>query len=156
MKKLLTAAAVIWFAVLLRLTVFRNGCFTHGLFSGRIELHAFSFYLRLVRAGNWKYFIYLFFGNVLWFAPAGFMVRMWRGRFRAALLAGFLLSLLVEAGQFILGSGVSELDDLILNTLGACLGYAVGCLVLRRRYPISGNCNGKASKNQTKGFSGTE
>ena len=26
--------AAVWLAVLLRLTVFRNGCFSHGLFTG--------------------------------------------------------------------------------------------------------------------------
>ena len=132
MKKLFAAAAVIWLAVLLRITVFRNGCFSHGLFSGHIELDAFAFYFELLRAGNWKYFAYLFGGNIIWFAPAGFLARLWGGRLPHALLAGFLLSLVIETAQFVLGSGVSELDDLILNTLGALVGYAFGCLTLRR------------------------
>lgn len=136
MRKLVSAAAVIWLAILLRLTVFRDGCFSHGLFSGRIEPDAFAYYAQLARAGNWRYFAYLFVGNLIWFAPAGFMVRLWRGRLWQAAIAGLLLSLAVEAGQFVLGSGVSELDDLILNTAGALLGYAFGCLVLRRRYPM--------------------
>lgn len=136
MRKLFTVLAVIWLAVLLRITVFRNGCFSHGLFSGGIEWKAFAFYAELIRAGNWGYFLYLFIGNLIWFAPAGFLVRLWGGRFITALLIGFALSLLVEAGQFILGSGVSELDDLILNTLGACMGYALGCLVFKRKYPL--------------------
>jgi glycopeptide antibiotics resistance protein len=136
MRKLFTVLAVIWLAVLLRITVFRNGCFSHGLFSGEIERKAFAFYAELVRAGNWKYFLYLFIGNLIWFAPAGFLVRLWGGRFITALLIGFALSLFVEAGQFILGSGVSELDDLILNTLGACSGYGMGCLVFKRKYPV--------------------
>lgn len=148
MKKVLTAATVIWLAALLRLTVFRNGCFSHGLFSGRIELDAFAFYLKLARVGNWRYFIYLFAGNIVWFAPAGFMTRLWGGRFQTALIVGFLLSLAVEAGQFILGSGISELDDLILNTFGACLGYAFGCLVLRRKYPIKRKNEGIAPKTE--------
>ena len=46
MKKvwLLRVLAGIWLAVLLRITVFRNGCFSHGLFSGRIEWDAFAYY----------------------------------------------------------------------------------------------------------------
>ena len=135
MKKLIIAAAVVWAAVLLRITVFRNGCFSHGLFSGHIEWEAFSFYAKLLSAGNLKYFAYLFFGNLIWFAPAGFMARFWNGRLIHALVAGLFISLLVEAGQFILGSGVSELDDVILNTLGALLGYFFGCLVLKRLVP---------------------
>lgn len=121
--------------ILLRLTVFRNGCFSHGLFTGEIEWSAFAFYAQLIRRRNWGYFIYLFGGNIAWFAPAGFFARLFGGRLLHALAAGLLLSLVVEAGQFILGSGVSELDDLILNTLGAVLGYAFGCIVLRRAVP---------------------
>lgn len=127
--------AAVWLAVLLRLTVFRNGCFSHGLFTGQIELKAFAFYLRLIKFRNWGYFIYLFGGNIVWFAPAGFMVRFLKGRLWQALAVGFALSLFVEAGQFILGSGVSELDDLILNTLGSVLGYGVGCIMLGKAVP---------------------
>ena len=90
----------------------------------------------LIRAGNWKYFCCLFIGNLIWFAPAGFLVRLWGGRLYTALITGLALSFAVEAGQFILGSGVSELDDLVLNTFGSVLGYAVGCLVFKRKYPL--------------------
>ena len=123
MKKILAIAALIWLAVLLRITVFRNGCFSNGLFSGWIEWKAFAYYLELVRKGNWGYFIYLFFGNLIWFVPVGVLIRLWGGELWKAVLAGFLLSLSIEIAQFVLGSGVSELDDLILNTLGALLGY---------------------------------
>lgn len=133
MKKLFAVLGVIWLASLLRITVFRNGCFSHGLFSGEVELHAFAFYIKLLKAKNIRYFCYLFFGNIIWFAPAGFLVRLWGGRFWHAAAIGLALSLAVEAGQFILGSGVTELDDLILNTAGACMGYGIGCLVFKRR-----------------------
>ena len=131
MKKILAIIALIWLAVLLRITVFRNGCFSNGLFSGRVEWDAFAYYLELAREGNWRYFIYLFFGNLLWFVPAGILVRLWGGRLWQAVLAGFLLSLSIETAQFVLGSGVSELDDLILNTLGALVGYLGTSLIMR-------------------------
>ncbi len=114
---------VIWLAVLFRITVFRDHCFSHGLFSGRIEWDAFAYYYKLARVGYWRYFTYLFVGNLLWFFPAGFLVRLRGGTLPQAALAGFLLSLVIETLQFILGSGVSELDDLVLNTIGACIGY---------------------------------
>ena len=133
MKKvwLLRVLAGIWLAALLRITVFRNGCFSHGLFSGRIEWDAFAYYGKLFRAGYWRYFLYLFGGNLIWFAPAGVLVRLRGGRLWQAALAGFGLSFLVESLQFILGSGVSELDDLILNTCGALLGSLGTALFLR-------------------------
>ena len=126
---------VIWIAVLLRITVFRSHCFSNGLFSGRIEWDAFAYYLKLARAGMWHYFAYLFVGNLIWFVPAGVLVRLRGGRFWQALLAGFCLSLLVEFLQFVLGSGVSELDDLILNSCGAGMGYGAACLFRHSERP---------------------
>ena len=128
MKKAIRFLTLVWLAVLLRFTVLRDGCFSHGLCSGRVEWAAFAYYLRLAQAERWSYFCYLFFGNLLWFTPVGIIVRIQGGHLWKAALLGFLLSLLVETGQFVLGSGVSELDDLILNTCGALLGYAAACL----------------------------
>ena len=130
---------LLWLAVLLRITVLREGCFSHGLFSGRVEWDAFAYYCKLARVGNWRYFTYLFGGNLAWFALAGVLVRLRGGRLWQAALAGLALSLLVETGQFVLGSGVSELDDLILNTLGAVLGFAAASLLRGRKkscFPI--------------------
>ena len=76
MKKVIYILAALWLVILLRLTVFRNNCFSHGLCSGRVEWAAFVYYLRLARAGRWGYFCYLFFGNLLWFAPVGIYVRI--------------------------------------------------------------------------------
>ena len=135
-KRMLVLLCVIWLAVLFRITVFRPGCFSHGLFSGRIEWDAFAYYTKLARIGYWRYFTYLFVGNLIWFAPAGVLVRLRGGKLWQAALAGLGLSLLVESLQFVLGSGVSELDDLILNSLGAIIGFALTALllsVIRRR-----------------------
>lgn len=129
--RLLRLLALAWLAVLLRITVFRDGCFSHGLFSGRVEWDAFAYYAKLARVGYWRYFLYLFVGNLIWFAPAGVLVRLRGGKLRQAALAGCCLSLFVETCQYVLGSGVSELDDLILNTAGALLGYAGAALLPR-------------------------
>ena len=128
MKKLRWILSLLWLAALLRITVFRNGCFSNGLFSGRLEWDAFAYYAKLARVGNWRYFSYLFVGNLIWFAPAGVLTRLRGGKLWQAALAGLGLSLFVETAQFILGSGVSELDDLILNTCGAVLGCAAASL----------------------------
>ena len=133
MKKrlILWLLTIIWLAVLFRITVFRPGCFSNGLFSGRIEWDAFAYYAKLARVGYWRYFTYLFVGNLIWFAPAGVLVRLRGCKLWQAALGGFALSLAVETSQFILGSGVSELDDLILNTCGAVLGFLGTALFLR-------------------------
>lgn len=131
-RKWLSFLFLVWLCALLRITVFRPGCFSHGFCAGRVEWDAFAYYFRLARVGNWRYFSYLFAGNLLWFVPAGVLVRLRGGRLWQALLAGFCLSLFIETAQFLLGSGVSELDDLILNTCGAVLGFAAASLFRRR------------------------
>lgn len=113
----------VYLLILLRITVFRNGCFSNGLFSGRVEWIPFVYLAKLVRVGYWRYFCYLFFGNLLWFVPFGGYFALRGVRFRFAAVSGLALSLGIEASQFILGSGVSETEDLILNTVGAALGW---------------------------------
>ena len=130
-KRICMIFTLVWLAVLFRITVFRNDCFSHGLFSGRIEWDAFAYYAEMARKGYWRYFTYLFAGNLLWFAPAGILVRLRGGKLWQAALAGLGLSLLVETLQFVFGSGVSELDDLILNTCGSLLGWLGTALALR-------------------------
>ena len=77
---------------------------------------------RNVRGGE---FLRLFFGNIGWFVPFGFLLPMLLKRkslfFTMAL--GLMLSFIIESTQFISFKGVAELDDLILNTCGVAIGY---------------------------------
>lgn len=87
--------------------------------------------------GNFAVFSNIF-GNVIGFLPWGFILPIiFRRMDRAFLifLSGFLLSLTVEAIQLISKVGCFDVDDLILNTLGAVLGYVffVICDHIRRK-----------------------
>lgn len=65
-------------------------------------------------------------GNILAFAPFGFLLPMlsanYRGVFRIALLS-LLFSLSVEAIQLAFRVGIFDVDDLLLNTIGGVAGY---------------------------------
>lgn len=65
--------------------------------------------------------------NVLLFLPLGFFLPLMYERYdrisRVA-FSGFLLSLSVELVQMF-GRGATDINDLIINTVGACLGYFV-------------------------------
>lgn len=116
---------VIYLIVLLRITVFRSSLRWENLFQkGSIHLVLFAEYLSMLRQGKWFIFFYQFVGNIIWFLPFGAYLYGASGirSVPKIVLLGFLLSLLIETLQFILGTGVSELDDLILNTFGVWIG----------------------------------
>lgn len=74
--------------------------------------------------------------NVLLFMPLGFFLPILYekfGKMRAVVVAGVLISLSVEIVQMF-GCGATDINDLITNTVGSCLGYCV-YLLLRRIIP---------------------
>ena len=78
------------------------------------------------------------FGNVIGFIPYGFILPVIAHKCRNGLFivaSGFSLSLLVETVQLIAKVGCFDVDDLILNTLGAAIGYMLFavCNYLRRK-----------------------
>ena len=81
------------------------------------------------------YVLINFWGNLAMFAPIGFFVPLlWRGHgLKSTALTGFCSSLFVELCQLPQDRG-TDVDDLILNTLGAVLGYLAYAL-LKRRFP---------------------
>lgn len=70
--------------------------------------------------------IKILIGNIVLFIPFGFlapiaMKRLRKSILRTTLLA-MLLSILIELSQFLFTYRVSNIDDVILNTLGAFIG----------------------------------
>ncbi len=67
-------------------------------------------------------------GNVAMFLPSGLIlpvVYKKRNSFGKVLVAGALLSLCIEILQLPFASRASDIDDLILNTLGVAVGYGI-------------------------------
>lgn len=65
--------------------------------------------------------------NVFLFLPLGLFLPLLYERYNrisSVALAGFLLSLSVELVQMF-GRGATDINDLITNTVGACLGYCI-------------------------------
>ena len=77
-------------------------------------------------------FIYHVFGNLLWFVPLGLLLPRLRPgcHWYHALVAGAALSMAMECLQLLLGTGMPDVDDMLLNASGALLGY--GLFRLRR------------------------
>lgn len=93
--------------------------------SERLSLTPFQSVVRDVSRGGRAMWVNIV-GNVVVFAPLGAGIAGLggaRARLRHAALAGFLLSAAIETAQFQTGRRFSDIDDVILNTLGAVLGF---------------------------------
>lgn len=122
-KPIITILFIIYIVCILRITVFRSNLSVQNLLNGTINRSLFQSYIPLIRRERWRRIIYLFGGNIVCFVPFG-MYLQWLGKwkFRTIAVIGLLFSFFIETMQYILGTGVSELDDLILNTFGAIIG----------------------------------
>lgn len=78
-------------------------------------------------------------GNILLFVPFGVMLPLITARFRtlkSIFVAGLLLSVSIEVVQLglllsRLMNRAADIDDVIFNTMGAVLGYAIWALLFR-------------------------
>ncbi|WP_227936066.1 VanZ family protein [Alkalihalobacillus deserti] len=73
-------------------------------------------------------------GNVVLFMPLGFLIPSiwvkWR-RVVYIIAIGFCLSLFIEVSQFLFTYRVANVDDVILNTVGATIGYMIFSIIFR-------------------------
>lgn len=119
---------VMYLFVLFRITVFRSGVsFDNLMENGKLNLTLFQSYKPLITAGDWWRIIYLLIGNLIWFVPLGMYLK-WLGKVNKTwkiVLAGLMLSMIIECLQYLFGTGISELDDLILNSLGTWCGAGI-------------------------------
>ena len=88
----------------------------------------FSFIRLLGRPGSRQHAIVNLFGNIIMFIPLGFLlpkVFPKLDRLRNTLLTAFFIMLTVELTQLFTLLGSCDTDDLILNVLGAAIGYGI-------------------------------
>lgn len=115
--------AILWWVYtmfLLYITVLGRYCFED--FRSRLDL--FISYRQAFIAGNGSELRALIL-NILIFVPFGLITaELIKKRFPAwaALIPGFILTLVIELLQLVTRTGTFEIDDLINNTLGTALG----------------------------------
>lgn len=71
-------------------------------------------------------------GNIFAFSPLGFLLPILFKRLysiRSIFLTSFAISIFIEVVQLVFYLGSTDVDDLILNTLGSLLGFGVLCLL---------------------------
>lgn len=138
-------AMVFYLSALLQITVIRGAdtlyCFwklPHAPLSA-LQLTPLHTILWAWRLGG-DYFLYQIVGNIVWFVPLSLLgAILWRPFRRAwcAILTGALISCGIEVCQWVFASGNTDVDDILLNTLGAALGWllwaALSALLRRSR-----------------------
>ena len=73
-------------------------------------------------------------GNIILFIPVGVAIGLFLGlKVRHAMLAGLLLSVLIECCQWFFWLGSFEIDDLLHNTIGAGIGAVFAQKTVRGR-----------------------
>ena len=140
-RKISDILFLVYIAVLVNITVIR-----HFQFGERsVNLTLFTEYLPVLHNSLYR-FAYLFLGNIIWFMPLGFYLVFCRKlKVRHAVVCGLLFSLFIEVMQYVLGTGIAELDDLILNTFGSFLGAAAGHAVQNHQTGRTVRINGADS-----------
>jgi glycopeptide antibiotics resistance protein len=71
-------------------------------------------------------FVVNILGNILAFAPFGFLLPLLNKRYRKFFFVAFLgllFSVSVEAVQLLLKVGIFDVDDILMNTIGGIMGY---------------------------------
>ena len=112
-----------YLAALVEITVLRGGVDFGGLLTAAresVQWIPLRTTLGELRLGAWP-FLYHVLGNLLWFLPLGLILR--RGPAWRALLLGALLSASIECLQWLLMTGMPDVDDVLLNACGALAGW---------------------------------
>ena len=130
---------VFYLAMLVQMTVIRNWQdffdLTHTNAKTEIILIPLTTTLRDMRKMGVLWELYHIAGNVAFFMPLGFLgaylFPRWR-TWRVMPAAALGMSLFLEIFQWVFQTGVSDVDDLILNTLGGCAGFLVWKLWKKR------------------------
>ena len=123
-------AALAYLAALFQITVLRGGVDWAQVTAGTRDLPRLiplETTLGELRAGAWQ-LIYHTLGNLAWFVPLGVLLR--KKSALTALLTGAVVSAFIELMQYLLMTGVTDVDDVLLNALGTLLGWSLARLIL--------------------------
>ena len=75
-------------------------------------------------------------GNIAFFIPVGVLAFvLWRNVSRAVVF-GAVFSVLMEVSQFLFALGLTDIDDLLMNTLGAVIGAVFARWAGPRWFPV--------------------
>ncbi|MCR4796193.1 MULTISPECIES: VanZ family protein [Ruminococcus] len=89
----------------------------------------------MLKSGDYSYWSGQIGGNLVMLLPLGFMLPIMSEKFRsikAAAVIGFAFSIFIEFAQYYTGRGLFESDDILHNTIGACIGCIIYVIISNR------------------------
>lgn len=125
--KIMSAIAfLVYSGLLIYLTLFAHR-FGRNILSRYINIIPLRNIIRFLTSTNpLEVIVINIAGNIVAFVPLGFLLPLITKKadsFRNMLLISVLASFTIESLQYITGTGVTDIDDILLNTLGGLLGY---------------------------------
>ena len=136
-EKLIRITFIIYLVGVLVFTLVIRESLVFRTFDNRgTVLVPFREYTELLHGHNRVFWIKQIILNILLFVPLGILLPMICDRFKKLwkiVLIGFLFSCLIEVMQYITGRGLTEIDDVINNTLGAFLGFLIYACISKPR-----------------------
>lgn len=124
--KITTFFAIYYLVTLVYVTLYRNGIHIFQEIRYPINyIPLFSLFAIIADAGMLVFF-YNVIGNLAWFVPLGLLIPQYCRdvTWRKVISYSCFVSLSIEVLQFLLQAGTTDIDDVILNTLGGMIGYA--------------------------------
>lgn len=152
-KEVILDIFVFYLLILYGITVYRYGIDFGNFFDlkGRLYCINTSFLKELIKMISYGSIWHVFYnvvGNIIWFIPLGFLIPIiWEKKRQLGTIIGlsFITSLSIEVLQFIFRTGISDIDDLVFNTLGGIIGYII-FKVGQGRYKKLKNSHSKYNK----------
>ena len=139
MRRLTWLALGVYTAVMLALTMLKAFYRIGHLWDPAVHRHRELRWVPfddLVHADGWFAPLFDYLGNIAFFVPFGVLVFMLLADVRRTVLVGLLTSVTIEVSQYVFALGYSDVDDLLMNTLGAFLGALVARLCGPRWQPV--------------------
>lgn len=118
----------LYFLAMVSFTIFKNGHLMMNFDNyGYANLIPFKETLKMFTDdfGSTRRALYNVFGNILLFVPLGFFIPLFYEKYNSLLKVtfyGMLASITIEGIQYLTAMNITDIDDVIFNTLGALVG----------------------------------
>lgn len=122
----LTAIALVYLLVLFKIVLFKSGTDSDAF--RNVQYVPFVFIGELIRnESSIDVLMKNVMGNCAIFVPIGILIPTFFRTFdfKKTVISGLVCSLVFEVVQYLTGFGVTDVDDLLLNTLGTVIGAGV-------------------------------